>query len=122
MTLRYAWVALAILAAVNGVLFPWLDGPGRAGLLVASAVTFLFQVAAFAVLARHASRPEQGLLVWVGTTVVRMGVLVAIGLSLTWFPALSPVTTLLGCAGFFFVLLVLEPVFLARGRASARAA
>ena len=122
MTLKYAWVALAILAAVNGVLFPWLDGPGRAGLLAAAAVTFLFQVAAFAVLARYAPRPEQGLLVWVGTTIVRMGIVVAIGLSLTWLPALSPVTTLVGCAGFFFVLLILEPLFLARGRASAQAA
>lgn len=122
MTLRYAWMALAILAAANGVLFPLLDGPGRAGLLAASAVTFLFQVAAFAVLARYAHRPEQGFLVWIGTTVVRMGVVVAVGLSLTWFPELSPVTTLLGSAGFFFVLLILEPVFLARGRATAQAA
>ena len=52
-----------------------------------------------------------------------MGIVVAVGLSLTWFPGLSPVTTLLGCAGFFFVLLMLEPVFLAaRVRAMAETA
>ena len=121
MTLRYAWVALAILAAANGAMFPWLDGPGRAGLLAASAITFPVQVAAFALLARYAVRPEQGLVVWVGAAVARMAIVIAVGLSLAWLPALSPVTTLLGCAGFFFVLLMLEPVFLARGGARATA-
>lgn len=123
MTLRYAWVALAILAVANGVMFPWLDGPGRAGLLVASAITFPVQIVAFTLLVKYALRPEDGLVVWIGAAVLRMAIVVVVGLSLTWLPSLSPVTTLLGCAGFFFVLLMLEPVFLAaHGRATAEAA
>ena len=123
MTLKYAWAALAILAAANGVMFPWLDGPGRAGLLVAAAITLPVQVAAFALLWKHAVRPAEGLVVWIGAAVVRMAVVVAVGLAVTLFPALSPAATLLGCAGFFFVLLMLEPVFLAgRERSAAEAA
>lgn len=123
MTLKYAWAALAILAAVNGLMFPWLDGPGRAGLLVAAAITFPVQVLAFALLCKHAARPTKGLVVWIGAAVVRMAVVIAVGLAVMTLPALSPVTTLLGCAGFFFVLLMLEPVFLAaRTRATAEAA
>jgi hypothetical protein len=123
MMLKYAWAALAILVAVNSVMFPWLDGPERAGLLVAAAITFPVQVLAFALLAKHTAHPVEGLVVWIGTGAVRMGIVVAVGLSLTWFPGLSPVTTLLGCAGFFFVLLMLEPVFLAaRVRAMAETA
>ena len=123
MTLKYAWAALAILAAVNGLMFPWLDGPGRAGLLVAAAITFPVQVLAFALLCKHAARPADGLVVWIGAAVVRMAVVIAVGLAVMSLPALSPVTTLLGCAGFFFVLLLLEPVFLAaRVRATAEAA
>ena len=55
MMLKYAWAALAILVAVNSVMFPWLDGPERAGLLVAAAITFPVQVLAFALLAKHAA-------------------------------------------------------------------
>lgn len=123
MTLKYAGAALAILAAANGVMFPWLDGPGRAGLLVAAAITFPVQVAAFALLCRHAVRPAEGLVVWIGAAVVRMAIVIAVGLAVTLLPALSPATTLLGCAAFFFVLLMLEPVFLAaRMRVEAEAA
>jgi hypothetical protein len=123
MTLKYAWAALAILAAANGVMFPWLDGPGRAGLLVAAAITFPVQVLAFALLCKHAVRPAEGLVVWIGAAAVRIAIVIALGLAVTALPALSPVTTVLGCAGFFFVLLMLEPVFLAaRVRATAEAA
>ena len=123
MTLKYAWAAFAILAAVNGVMFPWLDGPGRAGLLVAAAITLPVQIAAFALLCRHAVRPTEGLVVWIGAAVARMAIVIALGLAVTMLPALSPVTTLLGCAGFFFVLLMLEPIFLAaRMRSAAEAA
>ena len=123
MTLKYAGAALVILAAANGVMFPWLDGPGRAGLLVASAITFPVQVLAFALLLRYAARPAEGLVAWIGAAVARMAIVIAVGLAVTLFPGLSPATTLLGCAGFFFVLLVLEPVFLAaRDRTVAEAA
>jgi hypothetical protein len=123
MTLKYAWAALAILAAANGVMFPWLDGPGRAGLLVAAAITFPVQVLAFALLCKHAVRPAEGLVVWIGAAAVRIAIVIALGLAVTALPALSPVTTVLGCAGFFFVLLMLEPVFLAaRMRATAETA
>ena len=80
-------------------------------------------MAAFALLCKHAVRPAEGLVVWIGAAVVRMATVIAVGLAVTLLPALSPVTTLLGCAAFFFVLLMLEPVFLAaRIRSAAEAA
>ncbi len=122
MTRTYAWTAASVVAVAGGVTFPWLDGPGRVGLLAAAALVLPVQIAAFALLSKHAARPVEGLVAWIGAAAVRMAVVIAAGVAVATLPALSPVATLIGCAGLFFVLLMLEPIFLEAERRRSREA
>jgi hypothetical protein len=78
-------------------------------------VAFPVQILAFFLLVRYLGREKGFLLVWLGGTVVRMGVVLVAALLLTQVGELPPAPTLLGLAGFFFVLLLLEPLFLRSG-------
>jgi len=100
------------LLLVNAGLWPWLSPPDRTGIWVASAVAYPVQMVAFFLLIKFWENRKQFLLFWVGGTVVRMGVILVAALILTRVDALSPAPTLLGLAGFFFGLLLLEPLFL----------
>jgi hypothetical protein len=109
--LKYAgWGAVGV-AIVILALWPVLDPAGRRGLLTAAAIALPVQVMAFAGLVRVRGRVNGFLAVWVGGTLLRVGVV-----AVTAFFAirgggegLAPL--LLGLAGFFFGLLLLEPVF-----------
>lgn len=111
----YAATGLGILGFFVAVLWPWLDASGRRGVLAAAAVAWPVQVAAFGLLVRHRGETRRFLAVWVGGTLVRMAVILAAAFALTRVSGLAPVPTLLGLAGFFFGLLLLEPVFFRRG-------
>jgi hypothetical protein len=71
---------------------------------------------AFFLLVRFWGEGRRFLLVWVGGTVVRMGVILLAALWVSRNEALPPAPTLLALAGFFFGLLLLEPLFLGPGR------
>ena len=114
--LRYGGVGLSILLLANLVLWPFLAPPGRAGVAVAALVAFPVQMVAFFLLVRFWGRGKRFLLVWVGGTLVRMAVILVAALVLTRVSGLPPAPTLLGLAGFFFGLLLLEPLFLSSGR------
>lgn len=109
--LKYlAWggggVAVVILA-----LWPFLDPAGRSGLLVAAAIALPVQMLAFMALMRVRGQLKGFLAVWVGGTLVRI---VVIGITAFFAIRSRPagaVPMLLGLAGFFFGLLLLEPVF-----------
>lgn len=107
----YAVVGGALLAVLVGVLWPWLDAPGRRGILAAAAVAWPVQVVAFALLVRYRSRMHRFLAVWAGGTLVRLGLIGGVAFALTRVPGLAVAPTLLGLAGFLFGLLLLEPVF-----------
>ena len=79
---------------------------------MAAGVAYPIQMLAFFLLVRFFEDGNRFLLVWVGGTVVRMGVILGAGLILTQVEGLPPAPTLLGLAGFFFGLLLLEPLFL----------
>ena len=79
---------------------------------MAALVAFPIQMLAFFLLVRFWEDRKRFLLVWIGGTVVRMGVILVAALALTRVEGLSPAPTLLGLAGFFFGLLLLEPLFL----------
>jgi hypothetical protein len=82
------------------------------GVLVAALVAYPIQLAAFFMLVRYWGEGKRFLLVWVGGTVARMGVLLGVAL-LVWRTEMVPLApTLLALAGFFFGLLLLEPLFL----------
>ena len=109
---RYGGVAFLALLLVNAGLWPWLSPSARTGLLVAALVAYPIQMMAFFLLVRFWNEGKRFLLVWVGGTVVRMLVILVAALALTRKDGLPPAPTLLGLAGFFFGLLLLEPLFL----------
>jgi len=115
--LRYGGVALAFVLVVIAGCWLWLSPEGRTGILVAAGVAYPIQMLAFFLLVRFFEDRKRFLLVWVGGTVVRMGVILGAALVLTRADGLPPAPTLLGLAGFFFGLLLLEPLFLRPNRA-----
>ena len=106
---------MAIALVIAGS-WPFLSPSARTGLLVAALVAYPVQMVAFFLLVRYWGQTKRFLIVWVGGTVARMGVILVAALVLTRVEALPPAPTLLGLAGFFFGLLLLEPLFLRAGR------
>jgi hypothetical protein len=111
---RYGGVALAVVALVTAGLWPWLSPPARLGILVAALVAYPVQVLAFYLLVRFRGHRSRFLVVWMGGTLVRMGLVLVAALVITRVEQLPPAPTLLALAGFFFGLLLLEPLFLRR--------
>jgi len=111
-TVRYGGVALAALLLVIAGLWPFLSSSGRMGIFVAALIAYPIQMGAFFMLIRFWGEGNRFLLVWVGGTVVRMGVLLVVALVVSQSETLPPAPTLLGLAGFFFGLLLLELLFL----------
>jgi len=109
---RYGAAALAVVLVVNAGLWPWLTPSARTGILVAALVAYPIQMLAFFLLIRFWGDTKRFLFFWVGGTVVRMGVILAAVPVVTRMDALPVAPTLLGLAGFFFGLLLLEPLFL----------
>lgn len=93
------------------LLWPWVDPSARRGLLLAALVAYPVQVCAFALLVRWRDRMNRFLAAWVGGTLVRMGLILAVALVLLRVPDTEPLATLLSLAGFLFGLLLLEPFF-----------
>jgi CDP-diglyceride synthetase len=109
---RYGGVALVVILLVNAGLWPWLSPSARTGVFVAALVAYPIQMLAFFLLVRFWGDTKRFLLFWVGGTVVRMAVVLVAALVLTRVERLPLAPTLLGLAGFFFGLLLLEPLFL----------
>jgi hypothetical protein len=111
---RYGGVALAGVALVTAGLWPWLAPPARLGILVAALVAYPVQLLAFFLLIRFRGDRNRFMVVWMGGTLARMGLILVAALVLTRVDELPPAPTLLALAGFFFGLLLLEPLFLRR--------
>jgi len=114
-TARYGGVALLSLLLIIALSWPWVSPSARAGILVAAAVAYPVQLVAFFLLVRHWGEGKKFLLVWVGGTVVRMGVVLLAALAVAEMESLPPAPMLVALAGFFFGLLLLEPLFLRPG-------
>jgi hypothetical protein len=102
-------------ALVAGLAAVLMDPSGLFGVLAAAAVALPIQVGAFALLAAAPAGTNRFLAAWVGGTLVRLAV-VGIGGWALLRAGLPPAPTLLGLAGFFFAMLLLEPAFLGLGR------
>ena len=109
---RYALACAGVVGAAVLVAAVTLDGPGLAGVLAAAAVALPVQIGAFAALTRVRVGTNAFLAAWVGGTAVRLAVVGLGGWALVAFRRLPPLPTLLGLAGFFFVMLLMEPRFL----------
>ena len=109
---KYAFTGLVGVALITLVFMPFLDSAGRRGLVIAAFIALPIQIAAFAAMLSFRSNWNRFLAVWVGGTLLRM---VAIGLAAFVairldLEGLAPM--LLALAGFFFGLLLIEPIYL----------
>lgn len=117
---RYA--ATAALILLLGVLAAWsfVDADGRTALVVAAAMAFLVQLAAFAGLGFAGGDANRFLAVWGAGVLVRMVLVAAVGLTREAIPGVDPTVLLMALCGFLFALLLLEPVFMSRDNGSVR--
>lgn len=109
--LRYARTGLAGIALVTLALWPFLGAEGRKGVLLAGAVALSVQALAFWLLLRFRDRMNGFLAVWAGGTLVRMAVIAVVATVAIRNRAPGTVPMLFSLAGFFFGLLLLEPVY-----------
>lgn len=107
----YAGAGLALVLALTALLWPWLEPGGRRGVLLAGAVAWPVQVVAFGLLVRRREEMKSFLVAWVGGTVVRLGLILVAAFVLVRLDGVAVAPALLALAGFFFGLLLLEPVF-----------
>ena len=114
-TAAYAGACLALVGVVLGLAWVLMDPSGVFGVLAAAAVALPIQVGAFALLAAAPAGTNRFLAAWVGGTLVRLAV-VGVGGWALMRAGLPPAPTLLSLAGFFFVMLLLEPTVLGLGR------
>lgn len=110
-TLKYAACGVAGVTIVTLGLWPFLDSAGRNGVLVAGAVALPVQIVAFAVLLRFRGELNGFLAAWAGGMVVRTLVLAVVAFIVIRSGTEGAVPMLLALAGFFFGLLLLEPVW-----------
>ena len=112
---RYALACAGVVGTAVLVAAVTLDGPGVVGVLAAAGVALPVQIGAFAALTRVRVGTNAFLAAWVGGTAIRMAVVGLAGWALVSSPRFPPLSTLLGLAGFFFVMLLMEPRFLGIG-------
>jgi hypothetical protein len=110
---------LALVAVAVGIAALLMDRPAVVGVLVAGAVALPIQVVAFALMAKAPVGSNAFLAAWVGGALVRLVVVGVAAFVLAGLPDLPRAPTLLGLVAFFFVMLLLEPLFLGLGDVSA---
>ena len=113
--IRYAVTGSGVVAAVLLGLWPFLDGPARRGVLWAAAIAVPVQVIAFGLLQRYRDELNRFLAAWVGGTLARMLVLAVTAFVVVRSGMEGAVPLLLALAGFFFGLLLLEPIYFRSG-------
>jgi CDP-diglyceride synthetase len=116
-SLKYAAAGVCAIALIIAGLWPFLDVAARNGVLVAAVTALPIQVAAFAVLIRYRGELNGFLSAWVGGMMIRMLVVAVVAVTAVRTDAEGAVPMLLALVGFFFGLLLLEPVYL-RGRSN----
>jgi hypothetical protein len=108
---KYAVSGLSIVALVTLASWPFLDPAGRRGVVIAGAVALPIQVTAFWALLRFRGQLNGFLAAWVGGTLLRMLVIAAVAVYAIRSSVEGAVPMLLALAGFFFGLLMLEPMY-----------
>lgn len=93
------------------VMWPFLEASGREGILFAAAIALPVQVGAFWALQRLRGEVTGFLTAWVGGTFLRVAVIAVVAMAAIRSDMEGAVPMLLALVGFFFGLLLLEPVF-----------
>ena len=107
---KYAVLGAVAVSAIVAGLWPFLDASARSGVLLAAAVALPVQIVAFWTIQRFRGELNGFLAAWVGGTLVRMAVVGVVAVALIRSGSDGAVAMLLALAGFFFGLLLLEPV------------
>jgi hypothetical protein len=110
-SVKYTASAIGVVALGTLLLWPWLGEQDRGGVVIAALIALPVQVPAFCLLLRFRRRMNGFLAVWLGGTLVRMGVILVVATVAVRTDANGAVAMLLALAGFFFALLLLEPVY-----------
>jgi hypothetical protein len=118
--MRGAWLPYAVLALLLAVVIgavTWGIAPLQAARSVwfGTGVAFVAQLIAFALLVYCRRRAHLFMAGWLGGMVLRFAALGAAAVWVTRSGTLAPPATLLSLAGFLFLLLLLEPLFLRKG-------
>ena len=109
--MRYALTGTAFVALAIAGLWWFLDAGGRSGVLIAAAIALPVQAGAFWGLMILKHKVNGFLAMWVGGTFLRMLVLAAAAVFAIRTEMDGAVPMLLSLAGFFFGLLLLEPMY-----------
>lgn len=115
--LRYAATAFVGCATVILALWPFLDADAWWGIVIAAAIALPVQIGAFALLIRYRGNMNGFLAIWAGGTLIRMAVIGIVAAIVIRSDTAGAVPMLLGLAGFFFGLLLLEPIYFRPGAA-----
>lgn len=112
--IRYALTALGIVGVGVALLGVFLNDEGRRGAVLAGLIAYPVQVSAFWLLLRAKDRPSPShFIVWWGAGIaLRVAVVAAVGVASSRLVSVEPASLLLSLIGFFFVMLLMEPVFL----------
>ena len=116
--LAYAGAALAV-AVCGGVLGAVVAGPSAGGVWFAAGLAWAVQLIAFGVMLALRDHAQLFMVGWLGGMILRMVVVGGLAFWLTRSEALPAAPTLVSLVAFVFVMLLLEPVFLKRGRSTA---
>ncbi len=100
------------LGSIVLVLWYFLDPAGRQGVVLAAGIALAVQVVAFSAMVHYRTRFRGFLAVWVGGTLLRMAVVIGAAFVVVRSHFDGTVALLLALAGFFFLLLLLEPRYL----------
>jgi len=110
-SLRYGAAAAAVVGLLTLVLWPFLEPSARRGVLAAAAIALPVQVLAFSILVRYRGRVSGFMAAWASGMAIRALVVVAVAFLVIRSEADGAVAMLLALAGFFFAMLLLEPVY-----------
>lgn len=110
--LGFALAAMAVVGLGAGVGALFLGPRASESLWWAAGLAYGVQLVAFAALVATRDRGAMFWAAWGGGMLLRLGLVAFAGLWLVRAAALDPAVLLLGLAGFLFILLLLEPVFL----------
>ncbi|MSR21857.1 MAG: hypothetical protein EXR91_12955 [Gemmatimonadetes bacterium] len=110
-SLRYASAAVLLVGVVTLGLWPFVGEAARTGVLVAGVIALPIQVLAFSQLVRYRGRANGFLAAWAGGMALRAVVVVVAAIVVIRSGTESAVPMLLALPGFFFGLLLLEPIY-----------
>ena len=109
---KYALTGLAGVTLITLILMPFLDSVGRKGLLIAALIALPIQIVAFSAMLSFRANWNRFLAVWLGGTLLRMAVVGLVAFVAVRLDSEGLAPMLLALAGFFFGLLLIEPIYL----------